>query len=59
MLSSCRHNGWGNHNCAQYEDAGVRCRVRGGENKFITSTELANMQRAIKNGIYPYEVLVV
>ena len=33
-LSSCGHIGWGRHNCGHYEDAGVRCRVRRGENKF-------------------------
>ena len=24
-LSSCRHNGWGNHNCGHHKDAGVEC----------------------------------
>ena len=24
-LSQCQNNGWGNHNCKHYEDAGVSC----------------------------------
>ena len=34
-LSSCLHNGWGRHNCDHSDDAGVRCLVRGGENKLL------------------------
>ena len=24
-LEKCKHNGWGNHTCSHFEDAGVRC----------------------------------
>ena len=24
-LERCKHNGWGNHTCSHFEDAGVRC----------------------------------
>ena len=28
-LGSCRHNGWGRHNCGHYKDAGVECSATG------------------------------
>ena len=28
-LFSCRHNGWGRHNCGHYQDAGVECSSTG------------------------------
>lgn len=24
-LERCKHNGWGNHSCGHFEDAGVKC----------------------------------
>lgn len=28
-LASCRHNGFGRHNCARYQDVGVSCSSKG------------------------------
>ena len=28
-LTSCSHNGWGRHNCGQWQHAGVECSLTG------------------------------
>ena len=48
-LISCSHNRWGNHNCGQYDGAGVECSSSTGKVTILSYIKLINVNINVAN----------
>ena len=53
-LASCNSNGWGDHNCAHYEDAGVVC-----SGMFVYTCTLTHCQTKYSIGGLKIQISVI